>query len=446
MPPRRLFAAEVIEEAELVVEKRSWPFRLWGAIGRGIEWYFGLACLLVGLAVVASVPVAQFISLGYLLEVSGRISRSGRLREGFLGIRQAARVGSLLIGTWVMLLPLRLIADLKYSAELINGEGWTAVAWQAGLVIATWFMLAHILLACYCGGRLRHFIWPLLAPVFFAMWIFRHLISNAADGSLMRPILERMSPRLLRDLTNVPKLTEWFPPAIAWQAFRRGSMYSEARDRVWDFLVGLRVPYYFWLGLRGFAGAVAWLFVPILMIIATTKLQLDDEEAARGLGAVIGLFGSFLLAFVILYLPFLQSHFAAENRMVAVFEFGEVRRLFRRAPVAFWFALLTTLLFALPLYLLKVAVIPREVVWLPSLVFIMFIFPARLITGWALGRARQRVEPRFFLMRWLARLGGLPVVAIYVFIVYFTQYTSWYGSWSLFEQHAFLMPVPFLSL
>ena len=63
-----------------------------------------------------------------------------------------------------------------------------------------------------------------------------------------------------------------------------------------------------------------------------------------------------------------------------------------------------------------------------------------------LARARKREQPRFFLFRWTARLGTLPVVVIYVFFAYFTQYLSWYGSFSLFEQHAFLTPVPFLGL
>ncbi len=40
----------------------------------------------------------------------------------------------------------------------------------------------------------------------------------------------------------------------------------------------------------------------------------------------------------------------------------------------------------------------------------------------------------------------LPVAAFYALIVFFTRYSSWYGIWSLYEQHAFLVPVPFLSM
>ena len=40
----------------------------------------------------------------------------------------------------------------------------------------------------------------------------------------------------------------------------------------------------------------------------------------------------------------------------------------------------------------------------------------------------------------------LPVAIAYAAIVYFTQFTSWHGIASLYEQHAFLVPVPFLGL
>ena len=33
-----------------------------------------------------------------------------------------------------------------------------------------------------------------------------------------------------------------------------------------------------------------------------------------------------------------------------------------------------------------------------------------------------------------------------VVIVFFTQYLSWSGVWSLYEQHAFLLPVPFVGM
>src|SRR4029453_19553930 len=111
-----------------------------------------------------------------------------------------------------------------------------------------------------------------------------------------------------------------------------------------------------WLGLRGFAGALAWLIVPSLMMILGT--------AGKGGGSIlVGYLGTLAMAFVLLYLPFLQTRFAAENRLAAMFEWSEIRRLFRRAPLAWFFALLVTLALALPLYLLKIEPPPRQVGW-----------------------------------------------------------------------------------
>ena len=99
----------------------------------------------------------------------------------------------------------------------------------------------------------------------------------------------------------------------------------------------------------------------------------------------------------------------------------------------------------MPLYLLKIEpVIPPELRWTITIFFILFIYPGRLLTGWAVGRALHHRRPRFFLFRWLARAASIPVVAIYVFILFFTQYTSFLGPASILEQHAFLLPVPFL--
>ena len=146
-----------------------------------------------------------------------------------------------------------------------------------------------------------------------------------------------------------------------------------------------------------------------------------------------------MLMVVLLYVPFLQLHFAVQNRFSAFLELGAVRRHFRRAlpgrGTAFGY--FVTLLLAVPLYLLKIEIIPRKAAWLPSLVFIVFMFPARLLTGWAFGRSIRRKTPRHWFFRWTSRLFMLGVTFFYVIIVYFSQYAAWEGIWSLYEQHAF---------
>src|SRR5688500_3432033 len=72
LPPVRIYAAETIEEQIAVVDERSLPFWLVHQFFGAAEWLFGGLSLLVGLAFLATIPVANLLSLGYLLEVSGR--------------------------------------------------------------------------------------------------------------------------------------------------------------------------------------------------------------------------------------------------------------------------------------------------------------------------------------------------------------------------------------
>ena len=80
--------------------------RLIGIVGSVAEWCFGVATLLVGLAVLASVPVGQFLALGYCLEASGRVARSGRIRDGLIGVRTAAKFGGCALAGFLLWLPL----------------------------------------------------------------------------------------------------------------------------------------------------------------------------------------------------------------------------------------------------------------------------------------------------------------------------------------------------
>jgi len=363
-------------------------------VGSAAEWLFGALTLVVALSVLATLPVLQFLSLGYLLEVGGRVVREGSVARGFVGVRKAARVGGLIAGAWLVVLPLRFVSLMVESARLIApgspaDRGWTLALW-----ILAPLAVFHIAGALLRGGRLRHFLWP-------------------------RPI-------------------------CVWRRLRAPGAYATARDAVWDYTLGLRLPYYFWLGLRGFAGGLAWLAIPVSLLAAGQKAP------------VLGAIGALLLTAVVMYLPFAQVQLAARGRLLAVFDLRGVREHFRHAPWAFLLALACSLAFALPLYLLKIEILPREAAWLPSLLFVSFALPARLLAGWAYARGDSRCQlnaicetplaPRHWFWRHSARLAMLPTAALYVLVVYFTQFTSWHGVASLYEQHAFLLPAPFVGL
>ena len=341
------------------------------------------------LAACSVIPVLNFLSLGYLLHVSGTVARTGRLRDGFIGVRKASAIGSVAAGVWLVVWPARLAAAFWRDAELVAPGSNVARGWYAVLVGVTVVTLLHLLWAGIRGGRLWHFLWP--QPLRFLRW--------------------------LREPVKSGKL----------------------QDMLTNYVLGLRLPFYFWLGMRGFTGALVWLILPVGILMAATRLPVGGS-------LLLSLPGGLLLLFVAVHLPFLQARLAESGRFKAIFELREVRRQFLRAPLAFWLALLTTLLLAVPLYLLKIELTPQELAWLPSVLFVLFIFPARILTGWAVGRARRRDAPRHWFPRWVARLGILPVALAYVLVVYFTPYLSWNGVLSLLEQHAFLVPAPLMAL
>jgi hypothetical protein len=372
-----------------------------------LEWPFGVATLIVGLAVLAALPFLGFLSLGYLLEAGGRIARTDAerqrllharkrnwlvrrllggwlaLRESFIGVRKAARVGGMVVGVALMIVPLQILSTFYVSAQIIAPDGPAAHGWKAILLAVTVLVGLHVAMALARGGRLRYFFWP-----FNIVWLVRRLA--------------------------------------------RGGYYSAARDGVWDFVVSLRLPYYWWLGFRGFVGGLAWLAIPVSLMALGRKIP------------PLGFVGGVWFALVLLGLPFLQMRFAAERRFRACFELGAVLSRFGRAPWAFAFALFVTLLFSLPLYLLKIEMVPREAAWLPCLFFIVFIWPTRLLSGWAYARGGRREAPRHWFFAATGLVAMLPTAGFYVLLVLLTQYTSWEGVGSLYEQHAFLLPVPFM--
>ena len=380
-------ATTVIEWIEAPVEpqRRRWRSVAWRSLGNALEYGFGLISLVLGLSILAALPVVQFLSLGYLFESSARVARSGKLRHGLIGVRKASKVGGLVAGVWLSFGPLWIVSSLARSAQLIDPGGSVARGWEIARGVLLTLTVIHVTLACARGGRFRDFVWP---PIGF-VWLFRSV--------------------------------------------RLGGLYVRCRDGLWEFVAALHLARYFRLGLVGYLGTLVWLAVPSTLI------------AMGGAYPLVGILGSFGLVFVASWLPFLQVGFAVEDRVGALFGLRAIRDRYQRAPWAFASALMALLLAAIPLYLLKIEVIPRDAAWLPSLVFIVFLYPARVLVGWAYARSEQREHPRHWLGRVLGRIAIIPTALLYVLVVFLAQYTSWGGTASLFEQHAFLLPVPFLN-
>jgi hypothetical protein len=291
------------------------------------------------------------------------------------------------LGVWLWLLPLRFLASAAADARLIDPAG--RATGRLDMLTSTLAVLIalHICFALARGGSFACFF----RPIKNVRWTIRQ--------------------------------------------FRIGGYFDRAAAEISAFVAGLRLRHHFSLGIRGFAGAFAWLVVPTVLFAAANRTE--------GVPILITVFGGILLIPVLAWLPFLQARFAAENRLRALFELRDVRRLFCRAPVAWLLATASVYVLALPLYLLKIVLLPQDAMWFVTLVFIVSIYPARLLTGWAYGRAVRKERPAWFGVRWICRALVLPLLVLYIVLLFFTQFIGQHGKGVLFEHHAFLLPVPF---
>lgn len=359
---------------------------------RVISWLVtlaaGVASLLAILAVLAAIPVANVLALGYMLEAEGRVARSGRLRDGLPLSGILPRLGAVAVGTWAWLLVVRLVTQAAADAALVAPGSGTALAWERARIATAWGVGLHLAAALFAGG----------APTAF-----------------VRPI--RNARLLLRELRA----------GTAW------STTAAALERVLDVVRPGRL---FWLGLRGYLGALAWLLVPTVLFSALRHTRRPVEVLVTLLGAV-------LLALVLPVVPFMQARFAADGRWRAFVEVGAVRELYRRAPLAMLLAVVVLYGLSLPLSLLKVLVPPRDALLFITPIFVLTIYPARLVVGWATAQAGRKPRRQWLAVRALALAALVPLLGMFLFLLFLTPTIGALGRRVLFDHHALLLPTPF---
>jgi hypothetical protein len=220
-----------------------------------------------------------------------------------------------------------------------------------------------------------------------------------------------------------------------WREFRRGNYLTRAGETAREFIASWQVRTFWWRGCRAFFGSLIWLVLPTLL--------LGIANRTRGLPVLLTVIGGWLLIPVLIRVPFLQAHFAVEDRWGSLFDRKTIRDLRRRAPICHLLAIITTYALSLPLYLLTIVVPPRDALWLVTVVFIAAIYPARICVGWAYYHAWVRTDPAFFLWRWSAWILTWGLLGTYVFLLFFTQFIGEHGKLVLFEHPSLLLPVPF---
>lgn len=399
-------------------------------IKRAVENLFSWASLTVLLAIAANVPIVQFAVLGYLLESGGRVARSGKFGSGVIGRQQAATLGRIAACVVIVLLPLRLVTAWWVDASVIDPESiqtWRMAVLQRVLWVSS---LAHIASAIMCGGRVRHFFWPLRG-----LWLGGR---NSVVGSLRwSGVLRRrdLEDGLSRDNCG-PESDSWCVPIIVFQRFRRVRLYRQLRDDTVAFVARLKLPMLFSLGVRGFLGSMLWLVVPTFLMVAANS----PWPAIGGVGVFLGVL---LAAPVFLLLPILQIQFAFDGKIRSLLDWRSAWSKWRCAPVASLLAMVVMLLVSIPLFLLKVERIPTELFWLLSVLFIGIGWPSRLVWGRVFHYATSRPAPASWQLRFPVAVTAVGSALVFAVFFFLTRYTSWNGTSSLFENHVFLLPIPF---
>jgi hypothetical protein len=359
---------------------------------RAISWVtsllFGVASLILLLAVIAAIPIVNFLALGYLLAAQGRVARTGQLRQALPLLPLAPRLGGLAFGLWFWLLIVRWVADAASDAATIAPGSTVAAGWRIALLGMSFAVGTHLLLAIARGGS----FWCFFRPIRNLRWC----------------------------------LAQW----------RQGGYLARAEWGVRGFVSAMQLPRHFRLGVVGYFGTLAWLLIPTFLFAALQTVQKPGQ-------ILLTLLGGALLMPVLVWAPFLQAHYAAENRWTAFRELKQVRVLLSRAPLATMLAVIVLYALALPLYLFKVAAPPRDALWFVTLIFVSTIYPAKILVGWAYAQAQRRERPAWWGLVWLCRLSLVPLLAFYLFLLFFTPAIGAAGRRVLFEHHALLLPTPF---
>ena len=235
---------------------------------------FGMVSLFALLAFLAAIPIVNFLALGYLLDAEGRVARTGKLRFAMPLLPLAPKLGGIAFGVWIWCWLVRLVADAASDAELISPGSKVAIGWQIGLTVVTIGVALHLVLAIARGGRLGLFFWP--TPL-NGLWLVRRLM--------------------------------------------RGEYSDQAGAAVREFVTALRLRHHFWLGVRGYFGAFAWLLIPTILLGALQNTSKPGQ-------VLLTLIGGIALVCTLSWVPFLQARFAAEQRMSAMFELRRIRAMF----------------------------------------------------------------------------------------------------------------------
>ncbi len=364
------------------------PFRsLWWLL----QVVIGLGFLFPLLAGLAAIPGVNLISLGVLLDAEARVGKSGRFRDGLPLLAVSTRIGTICLMVFLFLVPIMLISSTAESQQVISQlSGLSNNGLQVLTRVLQVVVFFHLILAIANGGSFTCFLRPIKN--------LRRLLGSLKNGVYAANV-NLWSERLLNVL------------------------------RPWHHLR---------LAVFGAVGALCWLAIPTLLLGALSTAPHENQGGA----ALISVLGGIVILPVAAWLPLLQCHQAVTGRFKAIFEVRKAREIICRVPIR-W-AIATVLLYglAIPLYLSKVVSWPVDALWLFTPLFIAVIYPTRILMGWVYGTGVNKQARAARLVRWPTKVVMIPLIGIYALTLFLLPTISEAGARAMFENHAFLLPVP----
>ncbi|MBL8855418.1 MAG: hypothetical protein JNK57_15735 [Planctomycetaceae bacterium] len=411
--------------------------RVVGGVQSGFRWVGGMFGVGFLLAWLATVPIVQFLTLGYFVEVTRRVAKSGRLRDGLLGATEGWLVCKWMFGLAVTWLPLLAVSRMRYDAWLVDPLSTTYASWRFWEFVVFGLTVVHWIGVGLTGGQLRHFFWPLLVPWYMMTGLVKRGLSISWVQLLVEKTIGSILPKTVAAYYRSVPLSNWFVPAVLWRHLWQGTLLSESSDRFWNWVARLRPGYYFSWGFGAFAGMLMWFVGPTLWLLIATRAT---NPAAEGIFFLLGLGHLFLS---LQYYPLVHCRYCETGRWRSYWQWRQAACRYWYSPLRLCLAAALALVLTFPLWLTRIAMIPYELWWLLSVAYVVLLGPVWLTWGWAWHHAANK--PRS--TTWLWGLSWMPIFWALIFgqviMTVVSIYTSWQGVFNILLHPTFNVPSPF---
>lgn len=158
-------------------------------------------------------------------------------------------------------------------------------------------LVLYIFVVWYCGGCFCYFFWFFIVFFIVGLWLFCKIVVMCEFCLVFDVLFGWLLLCLVEDICCVKFLIDWFFFVVLFKGFVSGVLFMNVWDGFWNFVVGLRLLYYFWFGFWGFVGMVVWMFIFFFLLIVILFLF-------EGLVVLCGFFGVILMLIVLVYVLF----------------------------------------------------------------------------------------------------------------------------------------------